>query len=45
MDNKYKFYKKYNKRPDVKIRMQQPKKINAYEEIIKKVIKRGAICQ
>ena len=42
---KYKFYKKYNKRPEVKYWMQQPKRINPYDEIIKRIIKRGVICQ
>ncbi len=42
---KYKFYKKYDKRPEVKHRIQQPKRINAYDDIIKKIIKRGILCQ
>lgn len=41
----YRLYKKYNKRADVKNRMQQPKKTNAYSEYIKKIIKRGVIWQ
>lgn len=41
----YKLYKKYNKRADIKNRMQQPKKINPYDEIIKKIIKRSILWQ
>lgn len=42
---KHKLYKKYNKRPEVKQHMQQSKRINAYDDIIKKIIKRGILCQ
>lgn len=41
---KYKLYKKYKKRPEIKKNMHQTKKMNAYGEFIKKIIKRGAIC-
>lgn len=34
-------YKKYSKRPEIRHRMQQSKKINAYDDLIKKIIKRG----
>lgn len=40
-----KFYKKYSKRPEIKKRMQQPKKIDPYDEIIKKIIKRSILWQ
>ena len=42
---KYKLYKKYDKRPEIKHQMQQPKRINAFDDIIKKIIKRGVMWQ
>ena len=45
MNNNYKFYKKHYKRTEIKDHMQQSKRINAYDDIIKKIIKRGVIWQ
>ena len=39
------YHRQYDKRPKIKWQMQQPKKIDAYSEYIKKIIKRGVICQ